>query len=239
MSHSLPVHPSTHPYNYQIPSPMQSPMSLPVSLAYPPNQIPPQLYSPHNHPSLSHPQMPPQLPPPHHHQTDITNYVDPSLAQSSPSFPDDKRKNFQVVIRIRPPLPREFEGPNPYRDCVKIDSNSRSLTITELVETPINNSHSVSALNSVSLPSTVSTAGAAYRFTFDQVYAPSAQQTDIYRNTARDAVLSTLQGYNATILAYGQTGTGKTFTMEGFDDPQLSGIIPRSIEEIFNCMLNS
>lgn len=44
-----------------------------------------------------------------------------------------------------------------------------------------------------------------------------------------------LEGYNATIFAYGQTGTGKTFTMEGFKsqtDPS-RGIIPRSMEEIF------
>ena len=39
-------------------------------------------------------------------------------------------------------------------------------------------------------------------------------------------MISTLQGFNSTIIAYGQTGTGKTFTMEG-------GIMPRSAEEIF------
>jgi hypothetical protein len=48
------------------------------------------------------------------------------------------------------------------------------------------------------------------------------------------AVLSVLQGYNATIIAYGQTGTGKTYTMEGVhNDEEQRGIIPRSIEEIF------
>jgi len=38
----------------------------------------------------------------------------------------------------------------------------------------------------------------------------------LYSNTAKSAVSSVLEGYNATILAYGQTGTGKTHTMEGF-----------------------
>ena len=46
-----------------------------------------------------------------------------------------------------------------------------------------------------------------------------------------------MEGYNATILAYGQTGTGKTHTMEGFkyngSDPS-RGIVPRSMEEIFH-----
>lgn len=58
----------------------------------------------------------------------------------------------------------------------------------------------------------------------------------MYENTAKPAVWSVLEGYNATILAYGQTGTGKTYTMEGFKysgtDPQ-RGIVPRSMEEIF------
>jgi Cdc6-like AAA superfamily ATPase len=45
-----------------------------------------------------------------------------------------------------------------------------------------------------------------------------------------------LHGYNATILAYGQTGTGKTYTMEGFkfnQQDEQRGIIPRAMEEIF------
>ena len=50
-----------------------------------------------------------------------------------------------------------------------------------------------------------------------------------------------MQGYNATILAYGQTGTGKTFTMEGFkynkQDPS-RGMVPRSMEEIFRYIEN-
>ena len=58
----------------------------------------------------------------------------------------------------------------------------------------------------------------------------------MYENTAKQSVISVLEGYNATVLAYGQTGTGKTHTMEGFkykvQDPQ-RGIIPRSMEEIF------
>lgn len=43
-----------------------------------------------------------------------------------------------------------------------------------------------------------------------------------------------LEGYNGTIFAYGQTGTGKTFTMEGDRSvPELKGIIPNSFAHIF------
>ncbi|CAK0902748.1 unnamed protein product, partial [Prorocentrum cordatum] len=51
-------------------------------------------------------------------------------------------------------------------------------------------------------------------FTFDQVFDQDALQTDVYASTARASVVSALEGYNATVLAYGPTGTGKTFTME-------------------------
>jgi len=66
-------------------------------------------------------------------------------------------------------------------------------------------------------------------------------QQEVYDQTAKPAIDSLLEGYNSTILAYGQTGTGKTFTMEGytkntFDEGR--GIIPRSIENIFNHIEN-
>ena len=43
-----------------------------------------------------------------------------------------------------------------------------------------------------------------------------------------------MEGYNGTIFAYGQTGTGKTFTISGVPkDKDLKGIMPRSFETIF------
>ena len=71
-------------------------------------------------------------------------------------------------------------------------------------------------------------------FTFDAVYDHKAKQQDLYDEAVRPLVVSVLQGFNATIFAYGQTGTGKTFTMEGVKkNPVLKGIIPRSFEQIF------
>jgi Cdc6-like AAA superfamily ATPase len=44
----------------------------------------------------------------------------------------------------------------------------------------------------------------------------SSTQDDIYEETVRSLVTSVLDGFNGTIFAYGQTGTGKTYTMEGW-----------------------
>ena len=71
-------------------------------------------------------------------------------------------------------------------------------------------------------------------FTFDAVYPPNSAQDFIYQGTAKPILDSVMEGYNGTIFAYGQTGTGKTFTMEGVPEPtELKGIIPRAFQEIF------
>ncbi|KAL3841790.1 hypothetical protein ACJMK2_019899 [Sinanodonta woodiana] len=71
-------------------------------------------------------------------------------------------------------------------------------------------------------------------FTFDSVYDWNSKQRDLYEETFRDLVQSVLEGFNGTIFAYGQTGTGKTFTMQGIkNDPDLRGVIPNSFEHIF------
>ena len=54
--------------------------------------------------------------------------------------------------------------------------------------------------------------------------------------STHDIAAHLLQGYNAAIMAYGQTGTGKTFTMEGEREGPQRGIIPRAVEDIFTCI---
>ncbi|XP_067227863.1 kinesin-like protein KIF3B [Chanodichthys erythropterus] len=71
-------------------------------------------------------------------------------------------------------------------------------------------------------------------FTFDSVYDWNSKQMELYDETFRPLVDSVLFGFNGTIFAYGQTGTGKTYTMEGVrNDPDRRGVIPNSFEHIF------
>lgn len=78
-----------------------------------------------------------------------------------------------------------------------------------------------------------------HAFTFDHVYDQHCDQKKVYETTAKSVVESSLKGYNATIFAYGQTGTGKTYTMEGFNSAEERGIIPRAIEQIFKHIQSS
>uniref|UniRef100_A0A8B9CUB8 Kinesin-like protein n=1 Tax=Anser brachyrhynchus TaxID=132585 RepID=A0A8B9CUB8_9AVES len=62
----------------------------------------------------------------------------------------------------------------------------------------------------------------------------SKEKVELYDETFRPLVDSVLQGFNGTIFAYGQTGTGKTYTMEGVrGDPEKRGVIPNSFDHIF------
>ncbi|KAF5948728.1 hypothetical protein HYC85_014685 [Camellia sinensis] len=67
-------------------------------------------------------------------------------------------------------------------------------------------------------------------FKFDAIFGPQSNQVDVFEDTAPFAS-SVLDGYNVCIFAYGQTGTGKTFTMEGTNEAR--GVNFRTLEELF------
>ncbi|KAH9664284.1 kinesin-like protein KIN-14R [Citrus sinensis] len=67
-------------------------------------------------------------------------------------------------------------------------------------------------------------------FKFDRVFTPNDGQVDVFAD-ASPLVISVLDGYNVCIFAYGQTGTGKTFTMEGTE--QSRGVNYRTLEQLF------
>ncbi|XP_021032774.1 kinesin-like protein KIF3A isoform X3 [Mus caroli] len=118
--------------------------------------------------------------------------------------------NVKVVVRCRPL--NEREKSMCYRQAVSVDEMRGTITV-----------HKTDSSNEP--PKT---------FTFDTVFGPESKQLDVYNLTARPIIDSVLEGYNGTIFAYGQTGTGKTFTMEGVRAvPGLRGVIPNSFAHIF------
>ncbi|KQK07038.1 kinesin-like protein KIN-7A [Brachypodium distachyon] len=61
-------------------------------------------------------------------------------------------------------------------------------------------------------------------YTFDKVFGPTCQTDLVYADGAKDVAMSALTGINATIFAYGQTSSGKTFTMRGVTESAVSDI---------------
>ncbi|XP_076264255.1 uncharacterized protein LOC143198738 [Rhynchophorus ferrugineus] len=72
---------------------------------------------------------------------------------------------------------------------------------------------------------------------FDHIFTDEASQEQIYNETVKPLVDYVKKGFSATVFAYGQTGTGKTYTMgttpEVFVDDSYNGIIPRALEQVF------
>ncbi|KAK0562628.1 Kinesin- motor protein [Tilletia horrida] len=84
-------------------------------------------------------------------------------------------------------------------------------------------------------------------YNFDHVFGPEADQGMVYSDVVAPILKEVLEGYNCTIFAYGQTGTGKTHTMEGDLSPHPStgtfatdaGIIPRTLFRLFHILETS
>lgn len=71
-------------------------------------------------------------------------------------------------------------------------------------------------------------------FHFTGIFDEKTTQEDIFNSIASDVIDSCLDGFNGTIFAYGQSGSGKTFTMTGGTvNYQQRGIIPRTISYLF------
>ncbi|XP_045140261.1 centromere-associated protein E [Echinops telfairi] len=68
-------------------------------------------------------------------------------------------------------------------------------------------------------------------FNFDRVFHSNETTKNVYEEIAVPIIESAIQGYNGTIFAYGQTASGKTYTMMG--SPDYLGVIPRAIHDIF------
>ena len=125
----------------------------------------------------------------------------------------DRSESVKVVVRCRPLGNKEMEE---QRECiVNVDMNANFIQVY--------NPQNIKEIKS---------------FTFDHTYDWRATQQLIFNQTALPILESIMEGYNGTIFAYGQTGTGKTYTMEGNDNETDKGIIPRSIDWIFNNIKN-
>ncbi|XP_061751663.1 kinesin-like protein KIF6 isoform X3 [Nerophis ophidion] len=73
-----------------------------------------------------------------------------------------------------------------------------------------------------------------FKFRFQKVFDQATKQENIFEDIAKPVTDSVLAGYNGTIFAYGQTGTGKTFTITGGAERFCDrGIIPRTLTYLY------
>ncbi|CAO2200360.1 unnamed protein product [Urochloa humidicola] len=134
----------------------------------------------------------------------------------------EKAVNVQVLLRCRPFSDDELRSNAP--QVITCNDYQREVAVTQTI------------------------AGKQFDrvFTFDKVFGPTAKQQDLYDQAIIPIVNEVLEGFNCTIFAYGQTGTGKTYTMEGEcrraksgpkgQLPADAGVIPRAVKQIFDTL---
>lgn len=69
-------------------------------------------------------------------------------------------------------------------------------------------------------------------YLYDNVFSPHDQNARVYDNAAKRLVRRVMEGFHGTVFAYGMTGTGKTFSMQGTANSP--GVIPLAITDIFS-----
>ena len=83
-------------------------------------------------------------------------------------------------------------------------------------------------------------ATAQYRekeYKFQKIFNEEASQDDVYEQVVHHMVERFLEGYNGTVFAYGQTASGKTYTIEGSARSYAErGIIPRALSHIYSSL---
>ena len=73
------------------------------------------------------------------------------------------------------------------------------------------------------------------QFFFDHVFDKTTSQQEVYNKTTKPLLESIIEGFNATVFAYGATGSGKTYTMLGKNATE-KGIMPRAVSDLFKLL---
>jgi kinesin family protein 20 len=71
-------------------------------------------------------------------------------------------------------------------------------------------------------------------YTFTHIFPPTAQQSEFFVKTTLPLVKGLLDGEDGLLFAYGVTNSGKTYTMQGGSETSSAGILPRTIDVLFN-----
>ena len=119
-------------------------------------------------------------------------------------------ENIKVIVRCRPLNSKETES--GYKPCVDLNIGESSVQVNHVCGDPD-------------------------RWTFDAVVNNTYTQKDVFNQFIMPMIDSVMDGFNATVFAYGQSGSGKTHTMTGkLDIDELRGIIPRTFDYVFSVM---
>jgi len=127
-----------------------------------------------------------------------------SFAERVKANPDSMGTNIRVVVRVRPPNQRELALPGGV--IISVGANAP----------------------------TVSMAGKSEPFTYDVAFPMENTQVECFEKVGVYIVMACYHGFNSSMFAYGQTSSGKSFSMMGVRGTALVGLIPRIAHLLFH-----
>ena len=133
------------------------------------------------------------------------------------------KENFKVYVRIRPFLEREIKKGSTF-PITDVSESEKTIKIYEFMVPNLKNSTEIQKM--LKNPKYYN----IHNFSYDQIFDDKHDQKKIFNSTTEPLIKKFLKGYNASILAYGQTGTGKTYTMEG--EKNCEGLIYQTIKHL-------
>ena len=123
---------------------------------------------------------------------------------------DDLDGQIRVVIRVRPP--NQLELRNGFTNVIQCEANNRSLQVLGLD-------------------------GRSRPLTFNRVYDPNVSQERFFEESGiKELIVQAIDGYSICVFAFGQTGSGKSFTItgpEGIMTVETVGVVPRSLRYVY------
>ena len=129
----------------------------------------------------------------------------------------DKKSSITVAIRIRP-------------------LNQKEVNLSSVEGIKVISTNSLLIANDSSINNKKANQIKEQQFFFDYVFDKNTSQQKIYESTTKNLLPGIIEGFNATVFAYGATGSGKTYTMLGTSKEK--GIMPRSISDLFKLLNN-
>ncbi|KAH9065928.1 kinesin-domain-containing protein [Lactarius vividus] len=136
---------------------------------------------------------------------------------------DTEREPIKAFLRIRPDIGGDESRRAPYLESI-------SETAVRMLDPSRDDSHNYSGIPRFRLSATPTSS----IYTFTHVFPPSTQQTEFFVKTTLPLVRSLLDGEDGLLFAYGVTNSGKTYTMQGGSHESSAGILPRTIDVLFN-----
>ncbi|KAI0274873.1 P-loop containing nucleoside triphosphate hydrolase protein [Gloeopeniophorella convolvens] len=138
--------------------------------------------------------------------------------------PDTDREPIKAFLRIRPEVAAgDGSKRAPYLESL----SDKAVRMQDLSR---DDPHSQSGIPRFRL----STAPTSSIYTFTHVFPPDTQQPEFFSKTTLPLVRGLLDGENGLLFAYGVTNSGKTYTMQGGSHESSAGILPRTLDVLFN-----